>query len=75
MYKRITMLTYHLVRLILRPRHQILASLSDNNTEEDKKETDDKSTSMQLSSENEVSKSGSEIGVEDEEPGVLSYVM
>ncbi|XP_065913837.1 piezo-type mechanosensitive ion channel component 1-like isoform X3 [Dysidea avara] len=63
------------IRLILRPRHQILASLSDNNTEEDKKETDDKSTSMQLSSENEVSKSGSEIGVEDEEPGVLSYVM
>jgi len=70
-------LSDHLVRLILRPRDQILASLSDKSgkEDEDSKEPNDKSTSMQLSSENEASKSVSESELEDDEPGVLSYIM
>ena len=70
------MLTNHLVQLILRPRNQILASLSsDKSSKEDSKEPDDKTASIQLSSENEASKSVSESEEEDDEPGVLSYIM
>jgi len=60
---------YLLVRLILRPRNQILASLSDKSNKEESEEP--------LSSvENEASKSISESEVEedDDEPGVLSYI-
>jgi len=67
---------FHLVRLILRPREQILASLSDKSAKEDSKEPDDKTASIQQSSENdEASKSVSESEEEDDEPGVLSYIM
>ena len=74
--KCISLLTNHLVQLILRPRDQILASLSDKSAKEDSKEPDDKTASIQQSSENdEASKSVSESEEEDDEPGVLSYIM